>query len=143
MKRIRIASTGVLLLLLGITAPIYAQQRKDEGKQDKQQHQDQNKRNASSNSSKTRTDINVSSNCGRTRTDSAAPSSRSIGLQITGDMCSKARNEPCGNSIAHVAGRPSTAPGSNVAATKASVFLKTLFVATLVRITGSESTASH
>ena len=41
MKRIRFVSTGVLLLLLGITAPIYAQQQQDQNKQqqakDKQQ----------------------------------------------------------------------------------------------------------
>ena len=43
MKRIRFASTGVLLLLLGITAPIYAQQQQDRDKQDKQQQQEQNK----------------------------------------------------------------------------------------------------
>jgi hypothetical protein len=43
MKRIRFASTGALLLLLGITASIYAQQQKDEDKQDKQQNHDQNK----------------------------------------------------------------------------------------------------
>jgi hypothetical protein len=43
MKRIKFISTGVLLLLLGITAPIYAQQQEDKDKQDRQQ-QAQNKR---------------------------------------------------------------------------------------------------
>ena len=43
MDRIRFASTAVLLLLLGITAPICAQQQKGRDKQDRQQPQEQGK----------------------------------------------------------------------------------------------------
>jgi hypothetical protein len=43
MDRIRFASTAVLLLLLGITAPVCAQQQKGRDKQDRQQQQEQGK----------------------------------------------------------------------------------------------------
>ena len=56
-------------------------------------------------------------------------------------MCSKLNSEACGSSTAHVPGSPSTAPGSNVAATTATAFQRTVIAATLVRITRSESTA--
>ena len=42
-KPIRFASTGALLLLLGITGPIYAQQQ-DKDRQDKQQHKQEQQR---------------------------------------------------------------------------------------------------
>src|SRR5512135_2530407 len=71
MKRIRFLGAGVLLLLLGITPPIYANQQEDQDKQ--QQEKDKQQQEKDKKHSKTRisNDTRRPSNSSRSRTDSS------------------------------------------------------------------------
>jgi hypothetical protein len=88
------------------------------------------------NRSKTR---RSSSNSGPSNSNN---SSRALGLHSKSDVCRKVNRRPFGGSVAHGTGRTSTAPGINVAATTATVFLEAGSVPALGGITGSTSTGS-
>jgi hypothetical protein len=78
----------------------------------------------------------------KTRTSSSTLSNRSIDLHSKSNTGTKANSGSLGRVIAHTTGSPSTALGSNAAATTASAFQRTVIVRTLVRITRSASTAT-
>lgn len=69
-------------------------------------------------------------------------SSRTTGLDKNGDPLRSADSRSRGRAIVHIAGSPSTAPGSNAGGTTATAFRMTVSVATTARSTGSASTVS-